>query len=454
MIDTLSTSSPAAILRAAPTTPSTSGDADIAPILPRQAKTVRDTGLEPRFVTDLVLKAIQAIGKAPLPVLAGKLRLSISVLREVLNPLIAEQQVEVAWCGESDIDMQYQLTVIGQRGANDALARCRYLGPAPVTLASYRVVVERQALRHADAERITSAQLASTLGEDGLMAATRDMIGAALYARRSLLLYGPSGSGKTHLAQRLGRLLSGPIAVPYAVAIGRQVIRLYDPALHATPPLTRQQEERRSCDARWVVSQRPLVHVGAELGHEMLDLRHDAEQSVYHAPPHLLANNGMLVIDDVGRQRLPAAELLNRFIGPLDTGVDQQTLQGGQAEILPFDAAVLLVTNLTPAAVFDAAALRRIGYKAEIGAWPPAAYRALLRRQCRLRRIDYDEAVADHLLERLHGASKRPLLACYPGELLDRIADYAGLAGQEAQFNVSAVEQAWHSMFIASGTEA
>jgi hypothetical protein len=56
------------------------------PILPRQAKTVRDTGLEPRFVTDLVLKAIQAIGKAPLAVLAGKLRLSISVLREVLNP--------------------------------------------------------------------------------------------------------------------------------------------------------------------------------------------------------------------------------------------------------------------------------------------------------------------------------------------------------------------------------
>lgn len=454
MIDTLSTSNPATTPRAASMASPMTGDTDIAPILPRQAKSVRDTGLEPRFVTDLVLKAIQAIGKAPLPVLAGKLRLSISVLREVLNPLIAEQQVEVAWCGESDIDMQYQLTVIGQRGANDALARGRYLGPAPVTVASYRVVVERQALRHADVERITSAQLAGALGEDGLSPATRDMIGAALYARRSLLLYGPSGSGKTHLARRLGRLLSGPIAVPYAIAIGRQVIRLYDPALHATPPLTRQQEERRSCDARWVVSQRPLVHVGAELGREMLDLRYDAEQGVYHAPPHLLANNGMLVIDDVGRQRLPAAELLNRLIGPLDTGVDQQTLQGGQTEILPFDAAVLFATNLAPTSVFDPAALRRIGYKAEIGPWTPAAYRALLKRQCRLRSIDYDEAAADHLLERLHGALRRPLLACYPGELLDRIADYAGHAGREAQLSVPAIEQAWHSVFIASAVEA
>jgi energy-coupling factor transporter ATP-binding protein EcfA2 len=452
MFETLSTGSTATAPRAAhPTSP---GAPEIAPLLPRQAKTVRDTGLEPRFVTDLVLKAVQASGKAQLAVLAGKLRLSISVLREVLNPLIAEQQVEVAWCGESDIDMQYQLTVIGQRGAADALARCRYVGPAPVTLASYRAVVERQALRHADTERITAAQLAAVLGEDGLAPVVREVLGAALYARRSLLLYGPSGSGKTQLACKLGRLLPGPIAVPYALIVGRQVIRLYDPALHVAPALTRQQEERRSCDARWTVCQRPLVHVGAELGRDMLDLRYDAEEGVYHAPPHLQANNGMLVIDDVGRQRIPAPELLNRFIAPLDAGADQLSLQGGQVESMPFDAAVVFATNLEPNAVFDDAALRRIGYKAEIGPWPAGAYRAQLRRQCRLRRIEYDDGAADHLIERLHAQSNRSLLACYPGELLDRIADFAGFSGTEPRLTVPAVEQAWRSMFIACGTEA
>jgi energy-coupling factor transporter ATP-binding protein EcfA2 len=453
MLETLSTGSiataPRAAHMAAPDAP------DIAPILPRQPKTVRDTGLEPRFVTDLVLKAIQAIGKAPLTVLAGKLRLSINVLREVLNPLIAEQQVEVAWCGESDIDMQYQLTAIGQRGAADALTRCRYVGPAPVTLASYRAVVERQALRHVQAERVTPAQLAAALGEDGLAPGTRDVLGAALFARRSLLLYGPSGSGKTQLAGKLGRLLPGPIAVPYALIVGRQVIRLYDPALHvAPPPLARQQEERRSCDARWTVCQRPLVHVGAELGREMLDLRYDAEEGLYHAPPHLQANNGMLVIDDIGRQRIQAAELLNRFIGPLDAGIDQLSLQGGQAEAVPFDAAVVFATNLAPGAILDDAALRRIGYKAEIGPWPPGAYRALLRRQCRLRRIEYDDAAASHLIERLHVQSGRALLACYPGELLDRIADFAGLAGLEPRLTLASVDQAWRSMFIACEPEA
>ncbi|MCS0590725.1 ATP-binding protein [Massilia norwichensis] len=452
MIEALSTGSTATAPRAAEAMPP--AGPDIAPILPRQAKTVRDTGLEPRFVTDLVLKAIQASGKAQLAVLAGKLRLSISVLREVLNPLIAEQQVEVAWCGESDIDMQYQLTAIGQRGAGEALARCRYVGPAPVTLASYRAMVERQALRHADAERITPARLAGALGEDGLAPATRDILGAALYARRSLLLYGPSGSGKTQLARKLGRLLPEPIAVPYALMVGRQVIRLYDPAVHvAPPPMARQQEDRRSCDARWTVCERPQVHVGAELGRDMLDLRYDADEGVYHAPPHLQANNGLLILDDVGRQGIPAAELLNRFIGPLGTGVDQLSLQGGQTESMPLDVIMVFATNLDPKAVFDDAALRRIGYKVGIGAWSPSAYRALLRRQCRMRRIDYDESAADYLIEQLHAQSGRALLACYPAELIDRIADFAGFAGREPHLTIAALEQAWRSMFIASNQE-
>jgi len=363
----------------------------------------------------------------------------------------------VAWCGESDIDMQYQLTPIGQRTAAEALARCRYAGPAPVTLAAYRAMVERQSLRHADAERLTPAQLATAVGEDGLSPGTRATLGAALYARRSLLLYGPSGSGKTQLARKLGRLLPGPIAVPHALIVGRQVIRLFDPAIHVAPPPPARggtQEERRSCDARWAVSRRPLVHVGAELARETLELRYDTDEGVYHAPPHLLANNGMLVVDDVGRQRMAAAELLNRFIGPLDTGTDELVLQGGQTETVSFDAAVVFATNLNPAMVFDDAALRRIGYKAAIGAWSPNAYRTLLRRQCRLRRIDYDDGAADHLVERLHPQSGRALLACYPGELLDRVADFAGFAGGEARLTVAAVEQAWRSMFIAGDVEA
>jgi predicted ATPase with chaperone activity len=345
------------------------GTPDVASILPRQAKTVRDTGLELRLVTELVLKAIHATGKTPLPVLAGKLRLSINVLREVLNLLIAEQQVEVAWCGESDIDVQYQLTAIGQRSAAEYLAQCRYVGPAPVTLAAYRSLVEQQSLRRPGAARVAPAEVAAVLAEDGLDPAVRDVLGAALHSNRSLLLYGPSGSGKTMLARKLASLLQGLVAVPYAILVERQIIQFYDPLVHpAPPPMPRQQEERRSCDMRWAICQRPLVHVGAELTREMLDLRYDVGNGVYHAPPQFQANNGLLVVDDVGRQRIAAAELLNRFIGPLDHGLDQLTMQGGQTETVPFDATLVLATNLAPDGVFDDAFMRRIGYKIPVGA--------------------------------------------------------------------------------------
>lgn len=425
----------------------------LAAILPRQPKGVRDTGLEPRLVTELVVKALHASGKTPLPALSARLKLPVSVLREVLNVLMAEQQVEVAWCGDSDIDVQYQLTAPGHKSALDFLAQSRYLGPAPVPLAAYKSVVERQSLRQPGAERVGRAELAAALADDGLEPAVRDMLGAALHSARALLLYGPSGSGKTTLARKLGRLLLGAVAVPYAVVVERQIIQLYDPLLHAAPPpLPRQQDERRSSDARWAVCRRPVVHAGTGLTREMLDLRHDPAAGVLRAPPQLLANNGMLVVDDVGRQRLPVAEMLNRWIGPLDQGVDQLTLPGGHAETVPFDATVVFATSLAPAAVFDDAFLRRIGYKVALGALPEPAYRGLLRRQCRLRGIDCDEQAVEHLVARLHGASGRPLLAGYPHELLGRIADFASYAGHEPRLNAAALDQAWHSMFATCRT--
>jgi len=443
MIETLSWSPGTAAERMPPAPP---GELEVAAILPRQAKSVSDTGLDARLVVALALKTLHATGRAPLPLLAGRLRLSISVLREVLAGLIAEQQVEVAWCGESDIDVQYQLTAIGQRAARDALAECRYLGPAPVTLAAWRAMVERQSLRQSGASRPHAADMAALLGDDGLDAQQRELLGAALHGQRALLLHGPSGSGKTTLARRLVRLLPGAIAVPYAVLIGGRIVRMYDPACHPAPlPLARQLEERRSCDARWAICQRPLVHVGADMDGAGFDLRYDAEHGVAHAPPQLQAANGILVIDDLGRQRLPVAELLNRWLGPLDGG-PLRLACGSQLEALPFDALLVFVTNLAPGSVFDPAMLRRIAYRIGLGPLSDASYRALLRRQCRLLGLDCPESVLEHLVARLHRPSGTPLLACYPQELLRRLSDFASLAGTEPCLSIAALEQAWNSL--------
>ena len=421
--------------------------------VPPQPKTVRDTGLEPALIAGLVIKAMYAIGKTHLPILTGKLRLSVNVLREVLDMILAEQLAEVAGRGDSDLDVHYQLTASGRQRAHEYLARCRYVGPAPVTLQAYREVAARQAARHAGAARAGAAELAAAFADDALDPALRELLGAALQSSRSLLLYGPSGSGKTTLARKLGRLQQGVVAVPYALLVDQEIIQFHDPLLHLPPsPLQgRAPEDRRSADTRWSLCQRPLVQVGAELSAEMLDLRHDPAAGVYHAPPHVMASGGMLVVDDLGRQRLPAAELLNRWSGPLEAGVDQLTLHGGHKVTLPFDVTVVFATNLAPHVLLDDSFLRRLAYKIHVGALGEASYRALFRHQCRVARIACDEPALEHLIARLHQPSGRALLASTPRELLGRIADFAAYAGAAPRLTIPALEQAWISMFAGCG---
>lgn len=421
---------------------------DDATRLPAQPKTVRETGLEQTLIVELVVKAMFASGRMHLPVLTGKLRLSINVLREVLGFMMAEQLVEVASRGDSDLDVNYQLTGNGKLRAADFLARCRYTGPAPVTLQAYRDMVQRQAARHASHARVTGADMAAAFAEDILEPAVRDQIGAALQSSRSLLLYGPSGSGKTTLARKLGQLMHGTVAVPYAILIDQHIVLVYDPVLHLPPQLpARQGEDRRSVDARWALCQRPHILAGAELSAEMLDLRRDDAGGVYHAPPHIMANNGMLLVDDLGRQRLATADLMNRFAAPLDTGADHLSLEGGHKVGVPFDVTMVLATNLPPQSLLDESLLRRIAYKIQVGALSEQHYRALFKRQCRLQHVAYDESAFDYLLTCLHPSHGRALLASYPRELLGRIADFASFAGVDARLSVPALDQAWSSMF-------
>lgn len=424
-----------------------SADDDVAAVLPRKPRTVRDTGLDARLVTGLVLKVLHAGGKTPLSLLTGRLRLSVSVVREVLQGLVAGQLAEVAWSGETDIDVHYQLSAAGLRAAGEHLAESRYAGPAPVTLAAWRAVVAHQSQRRPDAPRLARAELDAVLDGDGLDAPLRELIGAALYSGRPLLLYGPSGSGKTTLARKFARLRQDPIAVPYAVLVSHEIVQLHDPALHPSPLQMRALEERRSVDARWLLSQRPLVHVGAELARDMLELRVDAASGVLRAPPHILANNGVLVLDDLGRQRVPAGELLHRWLGALEAGQDHVTVPRGPSHALPFDVDLVLVTSLAPESVLDDACLRRIGYRIPVGPLSEASYRALLRRQARLRRIEVDDAAVDYLVDELHRRTRRPLLAAWPHELLGRIADFAGFAGRAPRCDVDGLVQAWSSLF-------
>jgi energy-coupling factor transporter ATP-binding protein EcfA2 len=433
-------------------------DADVAGAgaLPPQPKSVRDTGLPQQLIVELIAKAIYVGGKSHLPVLTTKLHLSINVLREVLDFLVAEQVGEVAWRGESDIDVQYQLTSAGKLRAAEWLERSPYVGPAPVTLDAYRAMVEAQA---GQTPAPCAEDVAAEFSDDFLAPAVQRMLGAALYSGRSMLLYGPSGSGKSVLARRLGGLQQGLIAVPYALVVGREIVQVHDAALHRAP-LPRQARqasqnaERRSSDPRWVLCQRPVVTLDADLDADMLELQPDTLSGCYRAPPQLKANNGLLIVDDLGRQRMAAADLLNRFSQAQALERSQLSLAGGYHFSVPCRVRLVFTTSLTPESLLDASALRRLGYKIPVGALGAASYRTLFRQQCLSAGVVYDDAALRYLIDELHAGSALPLLACYPREIIGRIADFAGFTGEPARLSPATLDQAWISMFARSDAVA
>ena len=418
--------------------------------LPAPPKTLHDTGLEPAMLADLVAKAISQHTRVHLPLLGSQLRLPVGVLRDVLNGMQSDGLVEMAWRGDSDLDVRYQLTSNGKQHAAHCMAACRYCGPAPVTLEDYADLLRRQSLRELPEHRVSAGDMQLAFAGDCLDGGARDMIGAALHAGRSLLLYGAPGSGKSMLARKLGRLQKGVIAVPYALAAAGRIVQLFDPAIHILPAWlqVRPQGERRSIDSRWALCQRPLVVTDAQLDSAALETRRDDANGVLHAPVHIKANGGMLVIDDLGRQRADAGQVLERLACASEARQDQVAVHGGQGLTLPFDAMPVFATNLDPSRLLDQARLRRIDYKVHIGPLSEALYRQLFRQQCEALGIAFDETVLDYLIA-LHRRERKAMLAGWPRELLTRIAELASYLGSAPRLSASVLDQAWASMFAA-----
>ena len=119
--------------------------------------------------------------------------------------------------------------------------------------------------------------------------------------------------------------------------------------------------------------------VGGELIPSMLELRLDEASGIYAAPLQMKANNGILIIDDFGRQLMSPRDLLNRWIVPLDRRVDYLTLRYGVKFQIPFELMVVFSTNLEPSDLADEAFLRRIHNKIYVEAVDAGSFRPDLR---------------------------------------------------------------------------
>jgi DNA-binding PadR family transcriptional regulator len=435
-----------------PPLPHWEGELSYKAYQPRAPRTVEEAGLSLFFVVELITKIFHRGGQLRLLEVAERSKLPIGVLTQVLDFMRNERMCEVYRRGETETDVTYTLTDLGRQRAEQYLQRSQYAGAAPVSLDAYLAQVQRQTITEmtVDREKVRQAFSGVVVNQRIL-----DQFGAAMNSGRAIFVYGPAGAGKSFIAEKLVGLLSGYVFFPYAIAVDNEVIQVFDPLVHKpvdvshipVPEPTMGIDRRRAFDERWVLCHRPVVITGGELTLSMLDLEFDRAARFYNAPPQVKANNGLLIIDDLGRQLVEARDLMNRWIVPLDRRVDYLALHTGKKFSIPFDVTVVFSTNLAPSDLADEAFLRRLGYKIRIDALSEGEYREIFQQVCANLQIPFTEQGLEYV-RHCHTRDNKPLLACIPRDILGQVRDRARYTGVKPELADELLEWAWKNYFV------
>jgi predicted ATPase with chaperone activity len=404
-------------------------------------KSIEETGVRRNVLEDLALKILYQVGEMSLYELARHMGLGVGIAEELFQRLRKDQLCQVT--GINGGLHRFTTSSAGKTRALELLAHNQYVGPAPVSLDDY---IGRTHVQSVRGIQITPGDLCRAFDDLVLDIRVLNQLGTAISSGRALFLYGPSGTGKTTIAETLMRLFENdPIWLPYAVEVDSQIITVYDAVVHKRVDQAPSTEQ----DGRWVLCHRPRLMVGGELTIEMLDLQFNPSTKFYNGPVQMKANNGLLVVDDFGRQRVSPEELLNRWVVPLDRRIDYLSLAGGKKIQIPFDLLVVFATNLDPAKMLDEAFLRRIQTKIKVDYVSPEQFREIFRRVCVQFKLEHDPSVADELIRLISVDYKEPLRACYPRDIVQQILWKAQYLQKVPRLDRVAVTQGCQNYFLA-----
>jgi hypothetical protein len=188
--------------------------------------------------------------------------------------------------------------------------------------------------------------------------------------------------------------------------------------------------------------------VGGELSLDQLELSYSPELGFYRAPVQAIANGGVLVIDDFGRQACSPRELLNRWIVPLESRVDFLTLRTGQKFDFPFMTMIVFATNIRPGELVDEAFLRRIHYKIFAESPSRADFLQIFENCCAEYGLEYRPDVVDELLAGYFKPRQIQLRGCHPRDLVKQVISLAEYLSEKPELRRELLEAACNAYFV------
>jgi len=399
-------------------------------------------GLDRAFVAELVLKHLLQLVEFRIAEVAERVKLPVSLVELVLEEHRREKLVEIKGAANySSMSYQFRLTEAGRARGHEAMELCRYCGPAPVSLEDYRDMVQLQSVRNI---KVGDQELKSALSHLVVNDALRSRLGPAMISGQAVLIYGPSGNGKTSIAESIGRVLPEQIYLPYAVAVGGQIITVFDPVSHGEAAAAGAAQDS---DSRWVLIRRPVIATGGELTLKMLDLNYDPIAKFYDASLQMKANNGLFILDDFGRQQVDPVSILNRWIVPLERRIDHMTLHTGKKFVVPFDVLALFSTDLNPKELVHEAFLRRLHYKIRIDRPTEEEFLAIFKAVCHGNGLEFNREVYAYLLQQGYGRHQLERNACHPRDLIDLILTRARYDERVPQLSIETMKVACADYF-------